>query len=331
MEPILEMIKTLTGINSPSGDTEEAIQFVEKYAKDLGYQTTLTNKGALLITVPGKNDEVQRCITAHVDTLGAMVKEIKEDGRLAIELIGGFTYNAIEGEYCQIKTDAGQIYTGTICLHETSVHVYRNNHEIPRDQKHMEIRIDEVTTSEEDTKSLGISVGNFVSFDPRTVITSSGFIKSRHLDDKASVAMILQLLKKLKEEQIILPHTTQFYISNNEEIGYGANASIDSKIKEYIALDMGALGDGQASDEYTVSIIHIMVQMLQQLYMLVRISDMVYLALALNHLMQWNEHILILLKRQRNYYMHIAYHQLSKQLVLTNVNDLCNIMNYKNN
>lgn len=168
MEPILEMIKTLTGINSPSGDTEEAIQFVEKYAKDLGYQTTLTNKGALLITVPGKNDEV--------------------------------------------------------------------------------------TTSEEDTKSLGISVGDFVSFDPRTVITSSGFIKSRHLDDKASVAMILQLLKKLKEEQIILPHTTQFYISNNEEIGYGANASIDSKIKEYIALDMGALGDGQASDEYTVSI-----------------------------------------------------------------------------
>lgn len=104
MEPILEMIKTLTGINSPSGDTEEAIQFVEKYAKDLGYQTTLTNKAALLITVPGKNDEVQRCITAHVDTLGAMVKEIKEDGRLAIELIGGFTYNAIEGEYCQIKT-----------------------------------------------------------------------------------------------------------------------------------------------------------------------------------------------------------------------------------
>ena len=87
MEPILEMIKTLTGINSPSGDTEEAIQFVEKYAKDLGYQTTLTNKGALLITVPGKNDEVQRCITAHVDTLGAMVKEIKEDGRLAIELM----------------------------------------------------------------------------------------------------------------------------------------------------------------------------------------------------------------------------------------------------
>lgn len=75
MEPILEMIKTLTGINSPSGDTEEAIQFVEKYAKDLGYQTTLTNKGALLITVPGKNDEVQRCITALKLMLAKYIQE----------------------------------------------------------------------------------------------------------------------------------------------------------------------------------------------------------------------------------------------------------------
>lgn len=152
MEEILETIKTLTNISSPSGDTEEAIQFVENYVKNLGYQTKLTNKGALLITVPGNNNDVQRCITAHVDTLGAMVKEIKEDERLSIELIGGFTYNAIEGEYCQIKTEAGQIYSGTICLHETSVHVYRNNHEIARDKEHMEIRIDEVTTSEEDTR-----------------------------------------------------------------------------------------------------------------------------------------------------------------------------------
>ena len=97
-------------------------------------------------------------------------------------------------------------------------------------------------------------MGDFVSFDPRTEITSSGFIKSRHLDDKASVAMILELLEKLKQEETQLPHTTQFYISNNEEIGYGANASISDKIVEFIAFDMGALGDGQTSDEYTVSI-----------------------------------------------------------------------------
>lgn len=254
MSNILQTIKTLTEINSPSGNAEKAINFVKDIAEDLGYQTELTNKGALIITVDGDNQSQQRCIAAHVDTLGAMVKEIKENGRLAIDLIGGFHFNAIEGEYCEIQTESGDVYTGTICLHETSVHVYKDNHEIPRDLEHMEIRIDEKTNSVQETKDLGIEVGDFVSFDPRTQITTSGFIKSRHLDDKASVAMIIELLKKIKQDNINLPHTTQFYISNNEEIGYGANASLSNNIVDFIALDMGALGDGQSSDEYTVSI-----------------------------------------------------------------------------
>ena len=226
---ILELIQNLTNINSPSGNAYNAISYVKQKVEHLGY-------------------------SAHVDTLGAMVKEIKEDGRLTIDLIGGFKYNAIEGEYCQIETDSGETYTGTICLHETSVHVYRENEKIPRDIEHMEVRIDEKTSSKKETEDLGIEVGNFISFDPRTEITSSGFIKSRHLDDKASVAMILDLLERIKNEQIKLPHTIQFYISNNEEIGYGANASISNKIVEFIAFDMGALGEGQSSDEYTVSI-----------------------------------------------------------------------------
>ncbi len=254
MSNILQTIKTLTEINSPSGNAEKAINFVKDIAEDLGYQTELTNKGALIITVDGDNQSQQRCIAAHVDTLGAMVKEIKENGRLAIDLIGGFHFNAIEGEYCEIQTESGDVYTGTICLHETSVHVYKDNHEIPRDLEHMEIRIDEKTNSVQKTKDLGIEVGDFVSFDPRTQITTSGFIKSRHLDDKASVAMIIELLKKIKQDNINLPHTTQFYISNNEEIGYGANAPLSNNIVDFIALDMGALGDGQSSDEYTVSI-----------------------------------------------------------------------------
>lgn len=251
---ILDTIKALTEINSPSGNAERAIQFVKDEAEALDFDTKTTNKGALLITVPGDNDSEQRVVTAHVDTLGAMVKEVKADGRLALSLIGGFSYNAIEGEYCEIETASGEVYNGTICLHETSVHVYQNNDAIPRDDKHIEVRLDEKVSSKKDTEQLGIDVGDFVSFDPRTQITQSGFIKSRHLDDKASVAMIIELLKKLKAEQTTLPYTTQFYISNNEEIGYGANASISPKIKEFIALDMGALGDGQTSDEYTVSI-----------------------------------------------------------------------------
>ncbi|AVQ36265.1 M42 family metallopeptidase [Staphylococcus kloosii] len=251
---IFETISQLTQINSPSGNAQKAIDYVASHAKKLGYQTEITNKGALIITVKGSNEQQQRCITAHVDTLGAMVKEIKEDGRLALSLIGGFHFNAIEGEYCEIETSNGQTYTGTICMHETSVHVYRNNNEIPRDAEHMEVRLDEKVNSQAETEDLGIAVGDFVSFDPRTVVTQSGYIKSRHLDDKASVAMIMELLEKLKADNTTLPHTTQFYISNNEEIGYGANASIDDEIVEYIAFDMGALGDGQTSDEYTVSI-----------------------------------------------------------------------------
>ncbi|MCG7339512.1 M42 family metallopeptidase [Staphylococcus sp. ACRSN] len=254
MEPIFKTIKELTEINSPSGHTTRAIEYVEQQAKQLGYDTEITNKGALLITVEGQKQTQYKCITAHVDTLGAMVKEIKEDGRLALTLIGGFHYNAIEGEYCEIETASGQIYSGTICMHETSVHVYRDNHQLPRDIDHMEVRLDEKVMSKADTESLGIEVGDFISFDPRTQITKSGFIKSRHLDDKASVAIIIELLKDIKDKQLTLPQTTQFYISNNEEIGYGANASISPKVVEYIALDMGALGDGQSSDEYTVSI-----------------------------------------------------------------------------
>lgn len=251
---IFETISQLTQINSPSGNAQKAIDYVASHAQKLGYQTEITNKGALIITVKGSKEQQQRCITAHVDTLGAMVKEIKEDGRLALSLIGGFHFNAIEGEYCEIETSNGQTYTGTICMHETSVHVYRNNNEIPRDAEHMEVRLDEKVNSQAETEDLGIAVGDFVSFDPRTVVTQSGYIKSRHLDDKASVAMIMELLEKLKADNTTLPHTTQFYISNNEEIGYGANASIDDEIVEYIAFDMGALGDGQTSDEYTVSI-----------------------------------------------------------------------------
>lgn len=253
-ESIFNTIQALTAINSPSGYAEKAIQYVKGEAEQLGYPTEVTNKGALLITAKGENDKAQKCVTAHVDTLGAMVKEIKEDGRLSLDLIGGFSYNAIEGEYCEIETSLGQIYTGTICLHETSVHVYRNNDDISRDIEHMEVRIDEKVSTKEETQSLGIEVGDFISFEPRTQITSSGFIKSRHLDDKASVAMIIEFLKTIKNENLTLPHTIQFYISNNEEIGYGANASISPKISEFIAFDMGALGDGQASDEYTVSI-----------------------------------------------------------------------------
>lgn len=250
----ITLLKELVSIPSPSGNTNEVITYVENFLKEHQVETTRNRKGGLIATLPGKNTSQHRMLTAHVDTLGAMVKEIKPSGRLKIDLIGGFKYNSIEGEYCQIETSSGKIYTGTILMHQTSVHVYKDAGKAERNQENVEIRIDEVVKNAEDVRMLGIEVGDFVSFDPRVEITPSGFIKSRHLDDKASVAILLQLIKQIKLDDIQLPYTTHFLISNNEEIGYGGNSNITPETVEYLAVDMGAMGDGQSTDEYTVSI-----------------------------------------------------------------------------
>ncbi|CAM4051382.1 M42 family metallopeptidase [Lederbergia lenta] len=254
MKETLMLIKELVSIPSPSGNTRKVIDFCERYLQNLELEMKRNRKGGLLITIPGKNKEQHRMLTAHVDTLGAMVKEIKTNGRLKLDMIGGFRWNAVEGEYCEIETDAGKTYSGTILMKQTSVHVYKDAGEAKRNEKNIEVRIDEKTSNEEETRKLGIQVGDFVSFDPRVQITKSGFIKSRHLDDKASTAILLCMIKHLKEENVELPYTTHFLISNNEEIGYGGNSNIPPETVEYLAVDMGALGEGQSSDEYTVSI-----------------------------------------------------------------------------
>ncbi len=254
MKETLTLIKKLVEIPSPSGNTEKVISFVESYLKDLNVKMKRNHKGGLLVTIPGSDHNQHRMLTAHVDTLGAIVKDIKSNGRLMIDLIGGFNYNSIEGEYCRIETSKGQVYTGTILMHQTSVHVYKEAGKLERNQKNMEVRIDESVHNAQDVRELGIEVGDFISFDPRVELTPSGFVKSRHLDDKASVALLLNLIRKISSESIDLPYTTHFLISNNEEIGYGGNSNIPHETVEYLAVDMGAIGDGQSSDEFTVSI-----------------------------------------------------------------------------
>jgi putative aminopeptidase FrvX len=250
----IQLMKELVEIPSPSGNTNQVITFVENYLRDVQVEMKRNHKGGLLVTIPGVDNEHHRMLTAHVDTLGAIVKEIKSSGRLTIDLIGGFTYNSIEGEYCQIETISGKTYTGTILMHQTSVHVYKEARKLERNQQNIEVRIDEKVHNAEDVRQLGIEVGDFISFNPRVEITPSGFIKSRHLDDKASVAILLQLIKRISNENMALPYTTHFLISNNEEIGYGGNSNIPSETVEYLAVDMGAIGDGQSTDEFTVSI-----------------------------------------------------------------------------
>ncbi|PTY77052.1 peptidase M42 [Heyndrickxia sporothermodurans] len=250
----MELIKQLVSIPSPSGNTKKVIDFCEQYLKDSNVEMYRNRKGGLIITLPGKNTKQHRMLTAHVDTLGAMVKEVKANGRLKLTMIGGFRWNSVEGEYCKIETSSGKVYTGTILMHQQSVHVYKDAGKAERNEDNIEVRIDEKVLNEQDVRALGIEEGDFVSFEPRVEITESGYIKSRHLDDKASAAILLRLIKFIKENNVELPYTTHFLISNNEEIGYGGNSNITPETVEYLAVDMGALGDGQSSDEYTVSI-----------------------------------------------------------------------------
>jgi aminopeptidase len=252
---IVDTLVQLVSIPSPSGFTQEIIRFIERKMERYGVPMTRNHKGGLLMTLEGADHRKQRVLTAHVDTLGAMVKEIKANGRLKLSMIGGYAWNAIEGEYCNIHTAKNGVITGTIMIDKASVHVHGDEtRKAERSQETIEVRIDAKVADREGVEALGIRVGDFVSFDPRVKVTEHGFIKSRHLDDKASVAILLELISQIKEQGIEIPHTTHILISNHEEIGYGGNSNIPPETVEYLAVDMGAIGAGQASDEYTVSI-----------------------------------------------------------------------------
>lgn len=254
LDYIVNHLTQLCKIPSPSGNTQKAVDYLKQELDQLGIAHSYTNKGALIATIPGEETKIHRHIAAHVDTLGAMVKEIKPNGRLKLTKIGGYNWNSVEGALCTIETSAGATYSGTILNTHSSAHVYEDHAKQERKDENMELRIDEKVKNMDDVVALGIAVGDFVAFDARTRVTESGFINSRHLDDKASVAIILGVLKSIKENNLSLPYTTNLMFSNNEEIGYGGNASITPETKEYLVVDMGAIGEGQTTDEFCVSI-----------------------------------------------------------------------------
>lgn len=245
----------LCRIPSPTGFTAAAIDHVARALEQLGVAVRRTRKGALLATLPGHDDTEHRAVAAHVDTLGAMVKEIKPNGRLKLTRVGGFSGNSIEGEYCLVHTARGTTVSGTILVTKASTHVHgEEHHKQERTEANLEVRLDARVRSREDVLALGIQVGDFISFDPRTVQTDTGFIKSRHLDDKACVAVILGVVKAMQESGLKPAHTTHLFFSNYEEVGHGAAGAFPEAVAEVIALDMAAVGEGQTSDEYAVTI-----------------------------------------------------------------------------
>ena len=247
--------KTLTNlieIHSPTGYHKEVMEYIKKELDDSGITYKETVKGALLATFKGDNEE-GRLFSAHVDTLGAMVKSIKSKGSLEFMLLGGYMYNTLESENCWIRTSEGKLISGTVQTIKPSVHIDGGEaRSLERKQQTMEVIIDEKVNGIDDVKALGIRVGDFIFIEPKLRILENGFIKSRYLDDKASVSILLEAMKALKDEP--LKTTLHFFISNYEEVGHGARAALPDKLVEFIAVDMGAPGNDQNSSEFKVNI-----------------------------------------------------------------------------
>lgn len=252
MEYIIRTIEKLVNIPSPSGFTKEVMSFVEKEAEGFGFSSEYSRKGGLIITVDGQESETVG-LSAHVDTLGAMVRSITAEGNLRIVSVGGFLMQSIEASYCKIHTREGKVYDGTILTKSPSVHTFEDARSMERLEKNMEVRIDEIVFGKEDVEKLGIQSGDYISFEPCFVWLKNGYVKSRHLDDKASVAVLLGVLKNLKETGKKPQKTVKVLISNYEEIGHGASW-LPEDITELVAIDMGAVGDDLNGDEHKVSI-----------------------------------------------------------------------------
>ena len=249
---IIKTLETLVNIPSPSGYTKEVMEYVKTESEGYGYTCEYNNKGGLIISIKGKSNDTLG-LSAHVDTLGAMVRSIDSEGTLKFTLVGGYTMHSIEGAYCKIHTRGGQTYTGTILIKSPSVHSYDDARTLERTDRNMQIRIDEQVKSREEVLALGINSGDYISFDAKFQYTEKGFIKSRHLDDKASVAVLLGMMKELFTKGLKLEKNIKILISNYEEVGYGASC-LPKDITEFLAVDMGAVGDDLNGSEYTVSI-----------------------------------------------------------------------------
>lgn len=249
---VISTLKELLAIPSPSGFTKEISRTIVRLAEELGVQAEVTPKNAVILTIPGQT-QAALGLTGHVDTLGAMVRSIKSNGTIRLTPIGGYMMGSIEGEYCTVHKRDGSIVSGTILTARPSVHVYTDAREYKREEANMEVRLDESVKNKVEAEALGIRTGDFISFDPRAQFLDNGWIKSRHLDDKAGVACLFGLLELMKREGLKPRKTLYVILTGYEEVGHGA-AYIPQSIDELLAVDMGAIGDDLNATEKDVSI-----------------------------------------------------------------------------
>lgn len=248
-----EIAKEVFTCDSPTGFTQNVIKLVKKYVDGFGYKTRIMNNGALEVSIEGVDKSKTVATSAHCDTLGLMVRSIKADGHLALTKLGGPITPTLDGEYCRIYTRDGKVYKGTILSTSAATHVYPDANTKSRDIDNLEVRLDELVHSKEDVEKLGIQNGDIVCYDPKFEITENGFLKTRFIDDKASVVVLLMLLKYVSEHKLKFAYNTKIYFVVYEEVGHGASM-VDKNISEFVTLDMGCVGMDLAGNEEAVSI-----------------------------------------------------------------------------
>ena len=248
----VEHLLKLVNIPSPTGFTHIAAAYLMDTLEGYGFAPYLTHKGNVVCPIGGEGHPL--VVAAHVDTIGAMVRSIKPNGRLRYTQIGGYPDNNIENETCVVHTRDGRSYTGTFYLTTPASHVYKGITEVKRDDLTLEVVLDENVSSKEDVRALGIDVGDFITLDPRAVNTPSGYIKSRHLDDKASTSVLLALAKMVSGADLTLSRKVYLVFTVHEEVGHGCCAGLPEDAEDILSVDMGCVGDDLACDETMVSI-----------------------------------------------------------------------------
>ena len=246
---ITQQLCALTAIPSPSGFTARAAEYVRKTLADMGYMPIITRKGNVECVLGGEKNPL--VLAAHVDTLGAMVRAIKDNGRLRPTTIGGHQWCTADGENCMVFTRSGRMYTGVVLNKEPSVHVREK--ELEDTEENMEILLDENVSSRQEVEALGVETGDMIAMDPRTVITDSGYIKSRFLDDKLSASILLGIARWVKEQKITLPRKVTLLFTVYEEVGFGGSC-VPIDTEDMISVDMGCVGSDLGCNEHMVSI-----------------------------------------------------------------------------
>ncbi|MGI8937233.1 MAG: osmoprotectant NAGGN system M42 family peptidase [Iamia sp.] len=252
----LDVLFQMLRIPSPSGRTDAVMQYVGDVLTDLGLPFRLTRRGSLLAELPGRSESIDRALVVHADTIGCMVRSLKDNGRLALAPVGTFSARFAEGARVKVfAEEPDRTYSGTVMPLKASGHAFGDEIDTQGiGWDHVEVRVDERVEDRAGLEGLGIQVGDFVVLDATPELTDAGFLVSRHLDGKAGVAAALAAARALVHGDIVLPHKASLLVTIAEEIGQGASHGLDADVAEMISVDNAVCAPGQESIEDGVTI-----------------------------------------------------------------------------